>query len=212
MKILRILLILLLLCFAVSTASAQLYLTQSTVTPDTSSIPSGTPVDLTATITIVPQGATTFPRDNTIQMSTSLDGAYWHAAVIENGRQAAVFNQAGSVLFINGYLLSYPSTNSIGIDLQVNGTAPVVSSAQQSSLLSVIELNNVNAVVPGSTLTVTREVVPPGGQTPLPTQLQTVPPTTVATASPATAIPGFTLVCAMIALGIAGIVLYRTHL
>lgn len=209
MKTLRIILATAVFLFlAVSFASAQPYLTQSTVTPDTPTIASGIPVALTSTITIVPQGATTFPRDNMLQLSTSLDGAYWNAQVINNGHQAAVFNQAGPTLFINGYLLSYPSTNSLSINIQLTGTAPAVSSPQQSGFLTVVELNNVNAVVPGTTLSVTREVVPAGSQ---PTAPPTVPPTTVATTTPASAVPGFSLVGAVIALGIVGIVLYRKH-
>lgn len=198
-----LILLLLLLCFAVSAASAQLYLTESTVSPNTASITSGTPVELTATITIVPSGATTFSRENTLQMSTSLDQAFWHATVIVNGQQAAVFNQAGSVLFINGYLLSYPSTSSVAIDVQVNGSAPIVDNQQQSNFLTVVELNNVNAVVPGSTLVVVRAVSP--AITPTSTTLPvltTVPPTQTTS----TAIPGFGLtltVAAVVLLSIA---------
>jgi hypothetical protein len=202
----KCLILTLLLCLSVSTASATLYLTQSAVTPDTTPIISGSPSQLTATITIVPSGSTTFSRENTLQMSTSLDQAFWHATVIVNGHQAAVFNQAGSVLFINGYLLSYPSTSSVAIEVQINGSAPMVNNQQQSNFLTVIELNNVNAVVPGSTLTVTRQVSPVG----TPTSTITPAPTTVLpTQTTATAIPGFGISVAIAASGVLAIVYYR---
>jgi hypothetical protein len=202
----KCLILTLLLCLSVSTASATLYLTQSAVTPDTTTIISGSPSQLTATITIVPSGSTTFSRENTLQMSTSLDQAFWHATVIVNGHQAAVFNQAGSVLFINGYLLSYPSTSSVAIEVQINGSVPMVNNQQQSNFLIVVELNNVNAVVPGSTLTVTRLVSPVG----TPTSTITPAPTTVLpTQTTATAIPGFGISVAIAAAGVLAIVYYR---
>jgi hypothetical protein len=204
----KCLILVILLCLSVSTASATLYLTQSAVTPDTTPIISGSTSQLTATITIVPSGATTFSRENTLQMSTSLDQAFWHATVIVNGRQAAVFNQAGSVLFINGYLLSYPSTSSVAIDVQVNGSAPVVDNQQQSNFLTVVELNNVNAVVPGSTLAVVRSVSPvitPTSTTP--PVLTTVPPTQTTS----TAIPGFGLTIAVAAVVLLSIAYHRKN-
>lgn len=194
------------LCLSVSVASASLYMTQSAVTPDATPILSGSPAQLTATITIVPSGATTFSRENTLQMSTSLDQAFWHATVIVNGRQAAVFNQAGSVLFINGYLLSYPSTSSVAIDVQINGSAPVVNNQQQSEFLTVVELNNVNAVVPGSTLSVMRVVSPPGTPT---TPVTPAPTTVLPTETNGTAIPGFSTLAAIIAVGLLAIAYLR---
>jgi hypothetical protein len=197
-----------LLCLSVSTASATLYLTQSAVTPDITPIISGSPSELAATIAIVPSGATTFSRESTLQMSTSLDQAFWHATVIMNGHQAAVFNQAGSVLFINGYLLSYPSTGSVAIDVQVNGSAPIVDNQQQSNFLTVVELNNVNAVVPGSTLAVVRSVSPaitPTSTTP--SVLTTVPPPQTTS----TAIPGFGLTIAVAAVVLLSIAYHRKN-
>jgi hypothetical protein len=193
------------LCLSITTASASLYLTESAVTPDTTPVLSGTPVQLTATITIVPSGSTTFSRENTIQMATSLDQAFWHATVIVNGHQAAVFNQAGSVLFINGYLLSYPSTSSVAIDVQVNGSVPIVNSPQQSNFLTVVELNNLGAVVPGSTITVMQEVSPAVTPTSPVTPVQT---TVLPTQTTATAIPGF---CTFAALGAVGVVMSMYH-
>ena len=202
----KCLILTLFLCLSVPTASASLYLTQSAVTPDTIPIVSGSPSQLTATITIVPSGSTTFSRENTLQMSTSLDQAFWHATVIVNGRQAAVFNQEGSVLFINGYLLSYPSTSSVAIDVRINGSAPMVNNQQQSNFLTVVELNNVNAVVPGSTLTVMRAVSP----SVTPTSPVTPAPTTVQpTQTTATAIPGFNTFAAIAAVGVLAIAYHR---
>jgi hypothetical protein len=207
MKILRTCLILtLFLCLPVATASASLYLTQSAVNPDTTPILSGSPAQLTATITIVPSGATTFSRDNTLQMSTNLDQAFWHATVVVNGHQAAVFNQAGPVLFINGYLLSYPSTSSVAIDVQINGFAPMVNNQQQSNFLTVVELNNINVVVPGSTLTVTRAVSPEVTPT---SPVNPVPTTVLPTQTTATAIPGFNTFAAIAAVGILAIAYHR---
>lgn len=195
----KCLILTLFLCLSVPTASASLYLTQSAVTPDTIPIISGSPSQLTATITIVPSGSTTFSRENTLQMSTSLDQAFWHATVVVNGHQAAVFNQAGSVLFINGYLLSYPSTSSVAIDVRINGSAPMVNNQQQSNFLTVVELNNVNAVVPGSTLAVMRWVSPVA----TPTSTITPAPTTVLpTQTTSTAIPGFGIPAAIAAVGV----------
>lgn len=209
-KIRPFLIFIIFLLSGISAASATLYLTESSVSPTAPQIVSDTPVQVSGTITIVPSGSTTFSRDNRIQMSTSLEKALWNAVVIVNGHQAAQFEQIGPYLFINGYLLSYPSTSSVSINFRINGSAPVINAAQQSPFLTVMELNNQGAVVPGSTLNVMQTVLPVNRS--IPTTLMSSPPSTpiktTAQTTP-TSIPGFIGICTLVALASAAALVFR---
>ncbi len=205
-----VLIFLIFLLYGISAASATLYLTESSVSPNAPQIFSDTPAQVSGTITIVPSGSTTFSRDNRIQMSTPLDQAMWTAVVIVNGHQAAQFEQPGPYLFINGYLLSYPSTSSVSIDFRVNGSAPRVNAPQQSPFLTIVELNNQGTVVPGSTLKVIQTVIPVN--TTLPTTIISPSPSTAMTTTvqtTPTSLPGFMGIYTLIALVSAAVLVFR---
>jgi hypothetical protein len=209
-KVRPVLILLIFLLYGISVASATLYLTESSISPNAPQIVSDTPVQVSGTITIVPSGSTTFSRDNRIQMSTSLGQALWNAVVIVNGHQAAQFEQPGPYLFLNGYLLSYPSTSSVSIDFQVDGSAPSVNVPQQSPFLTVVELNNQGTVVPGSTLNVMQTVIPVN--TPIPSTLMSPSPSTpinTPTKTTPTSIPGFMGICTLAALASAAALVFQ---
>ena len=44
--------------------------------------------------------------------------------VLVDGNQAAVIPKEGNFVFINGFLLSYPTNRDVAVSVQVNGTVP----------------------------------------------------------------------------------------
>jgi hypothetical protein len=135
------------------------------------------------TIAIIPTGATTFSRYHTLQMQTDLVNARWNIQVIVNGIPAAQQSASGTAAFVNGYLLSYPTTSDLSFTVAINGTVPA-SAGTTMTVLQVTELDNGGAPVPGSSITVSAPLMspPPVNET-SPTVPFTTPP--VATTAPA---------------------------
>ena len=117
----------------------------------------------TSSITIIPSGATTFSRYHSLQMQTGLLDAQWDIQVIVNGIPAAQQPASGATAFVNGYLLSYPTTSDLAFTVAINGTVPA-SAGTTVTVLQVTELDNGGAPVPGSSITVTAPLhsAPPG--------------------------------------------------
>jgi hypothetical protein len=151
--------------------------------------------EVQATIQIIPSGSTTFSQNHQLQLSTGLAAGSWNAQTLVNNVPAATIPKEGNVLFINGYLLSYPTTSDVSVLVSVSGTVPQSSAGSDLNLLLVQELDNSGQVVSGSTLAVT-EPVQAGGTPATPATLPPVPTGTglppVTTPSPVpTRVPGF---------------------
>jgi len=125
----------------------------------------------TSSITIIPSGATTFSRYHSLQMQTGLVDARWDIQVVVDGVPAAQQPASGATAFVNGYLLSYPTTSDLAFTVTINGTVPA-GAGTTVTVLQVTELDNGGAPVPGSSITVTAPLhsAPPGtpGKPPVP--------------------------------------------
>jgi len=137
-------------------------------------------------------------------MQTDLTGAQWSIQVTLDGRDAARQTPAGSAAFVNGEILSYPTSRDIGLVVTIDETVP----ANASGLLTVLtlrELDNGGKVIPGSVLAISQ---PAAGSvmlpvtSPLPTL--TLP---LATQPLPQGSPGFAALSAMTALVAAVLVL-----
>lgn len=137
-------------------AATQL-LSPPTLTPATLPLEPGCSQALNATLTIIPSGATTFNSQHSLQITTELLQPSWNVQVVKNGIPAAVIPSLGSAVFVNGYLLSFPSTNDVSILIAVSGITPSTPGANVT-LLQVEEIDNTNGVVPGSVFTVTEPI------------------------------------------------------
>jgi len=174
---------------------------QSTVsfTPNPPLTPSGQQ-KVVATYVVIPSGAMTFSGNHELQMQTDLANAQWVIQVIVDGHNAARQTASGSVAFLNGALLSYPTNRDVSFTVTITGTVPAAAGTQVM-VLQVEELDNAGSVVPGSVLTITQPVagqVPTEtGTTPLPTMTPVqVPPTN---ATPRADLPP---ACSVLAVGI----------
>ncbi len=183
----------------IAPASATLALADSTVTSqtpgaNTTALAPGTAVDCSAVIMIIPSGATTFSQGHTLQLTTGLLAARWNVQVFVDSVPAATVPQNGNVVFINGYLLSYPTGKDVSVQAAVTGTVPQADTATVLTVMQATELDNSGNPVPGSVVTVERQIVPPvatpGQQAPV--QAGTTPAPTKS--------PGFYLVSGVFAL------------
>lgn len=196
-----------LLAFAaiVLPASATLILSAPTLNPSTIPLSPGSYQSVNATLTLIPSGDTTFNSQHSVQITTDLNQPVWYVQVFKNGIGAAVIPTLGNAVFINGYLLSYPSNNDVSVAIGVSGITPSTPGANVT-LLQVEEIDNTNTVVPGSVSTVTEPVAGT-----VATSSASLPANTPQPASvPATATrqsPGFSSLFGMTALCIGGIIL-----
>lgn len=132
----------------------------------------GNPVNLTALAEIIPSGASTFSESHTLSFSTDLSNARWELVVTVDGKQAAVIRRDGPRVFLNGYLLSYPTTRDVGLEIGLRGEIPPDLPDEKVILFEWEELNSGGQAVPGSVYQVARAtgpVSPTGPSTPQPT-------------------------------------------
>lgn len=173
------LLILFLAAICLSPAFALQDLREVDLSPASLVLPPGTRLNASAEIGILPSGASTFPGGHTLVLSTDLLDARWDVSVMVDGHQAAVIPKQGDVVFINGFLLSYPDNRDVAVTIAVEGDVPELPDKQRFNVLRLMELNNQGSPVGGSDQQVTRTA----------SRLPTLTPTTasaVDTSVPAT--------------------------
>jgi hypothetical protein len=136
------LVLIILFAILISPAAAFISLGSVQVTPPEDSIPAGSVANALAVIQIIPQGPTTFVEGYTLVLSTDLENARWNVVVMVDGTQAAVIPKDGKFVFINGYLLSYPTNRDVAVSVQVEGDVPSLTHGTPFRVLQAEELNN----------------------------------------------------------------------
>jgi hypothetical protein len=126
----------------ISHAAAFISLGGVQVAPPEDFIPAGDMINASAVIQIIPQGSTTFIEGYTLVLSTDLENARWNAVVMVDSTQAAVIPKDGKFVFINGYLLSYPTNRDVAVSVQIEGTVPALVDGTPFRVLQAEELNN----------------------------------------------------------------------
>jgi len=187
----------------IPSAMATLVLSDVSFTPNPPLVPDQAQ-HATAKIVIVPSGARTFASGHEIQLQTGLLNARWNIQVILDGLPAAQQSATGSAAFINGDLISYPTTRDVSLIIGIYGTVP----ANADALVMVVqakEIDNNGGIVPGSVITITQPttlstVVTANPTIPLITSVITTPPPP----SPTRA-PGFSVFVGIVALCIVAV-------
>lgn len=146
-------------CIVTVPVSATFQIQQSSINPSQVPLQPGAKQSVTADISIIPQGMTTFIPGYQLQLTTDLVAPQWDVQVMVNGRPAAVIPVTGSTAFINGFLLSYPNNNDVAVDVSVTGIVP--SGVSSANLLQVVELDNSGQTVTGSAQTISEPVAVP---------------------------------------------------
>jgi hypothetical protein len=155
--------------------SATFVIQQSELNPSKTPLQPKEQQSVTAIIAIIPQGATTFIIGNQLQLTTDLSAPQWDVQVMVNGIPAAVIPAKGNTAFINGFLLSYPTSDDVTVSASVTGIVP--SGVSSVNLIQVLQQNNAGQTVPGSVQTISAPVAVPA--TPVPILTQSSSSTTV---------------------------------
>jgi len=167
--------------FLASSVSATYVLTNSTFLPDIPLVP-GSGETVSATYVLLPSGETTFVKGHELQMQTDLDAARWGIQVVVDGRDAAYQTASGNAAFVNGEILSYPTSQDVSLYVTVYGFVPQTSSGS-ILVLKAEEIDNTNNVVPESVIALSRPVAAPSpaittaeSETPLPARSSPITP------------------------------------
>lgn len=154
----------------------------------------------------IPSG-TTFPKDHELQLQTQLENAKWNIQVVVDGHNSAQQTASGSAAFISGMLLYYSTNHDVRFTVTVSGTVPSTATGALT-LIDMVEIDNSNAVVPGSEIVISQPVAGSMEVTPVPT----LTPPIVTTATPSTKSPGFSFIAGIIGCSFAGLALMcRRH-
>jgi hypothetical protein len=180
-------------------ATASLMLSSVSFSPEGPLTP-GSQQRLTADFVIIPAGEHTFAPGHNLQLQTNLSGARWVLQVILDGRNAARQEASGSVVFINGEILSYPTDRDVALAVTVDGGVPLDATGSLN-VLALEEINNTGDVVPGSALALNQPVA--GITLPALTQASPVATSLPAATRTPSGMPGFTLQAALCAIGAA---------
>ena len=153
-----------------SPAGAAVVARDMRVEPAGDLLKAGDPVNLTALAEIIPSGASTFSESHTLSFSSGLSNARWEIIVTVDGKQAAVIRKDGARVFLNGYLLSYPTTRDVGLVIGLRGDTPPDLPDEKVILLEWEELNAGGEAVTGSVFQVSRATGPLSPTGPSPSQ------------------------------------------
>jgi hypothetical protein len=168
--------------------SATFMIQQSELNPSKTPLQPKEQQSVTAIIAIIPQGATTFIIGNQLQLTTDLSAPQWDVQVMVNGIPAAVIPAKGNTAFINGFLLSYPTSDDVSVSASVTGIVP--SGVSSVNLLQVLQQNNAGQTVAGSVQTISAPVAVPATPVPTVTRSQSSTPVPGMTTPVPTKAPG----------------------
>lgn len=197
----------LLLLVLVVPVAASPALTSESFTPNPPLVPGGGE-QVVATFAI-PSG-TSFPKDHELQLQTGLSNARWNIQVVVDGHNSAQQTASGSAAFINGMVLSYSVNHDVRFTVTVTGTVPAAATGAVT-VIDMVEIDNSNAVVPGSEVIISQPVT----GTPSVPEVSTLPARTqqvVPTMTPAVQSPGFATAFSILGCSLAGLAwLRRRH-
>ncbi|MFA5332745.1 MAG: hypothetical protein WC342_10240 [Methanoregula sp.] len=168
-----------LLVLAVTPVAAQVMVTSESFTPPAPLTP-GSADTAVVTLSVIPSGATTFPRTHSLQMQTSLVDTEWNIQVYVNGIAAAHQAGTGSAEFINGYLLSYPTTSDVSITVTLSGNIPT-GTATDVTILQITEIDTSGGPSPYGSSTVTAPLISSVATVAAPVDTPQKPPVTETT-------------------------------
>jgi len=179
------------------------------INPAATPLVPGQKIATSGQLVIIPQGgSTTFVGSNQLQLSTQLNAAQWEVQVMVNGVPAANIPGNGNVLFINGFLLSYPTSSDVMVLVNVTGLVPGPGDPV-IILVQAVQLNNAGQTIPGSMVTISEPVAAPvvSAASVTPPVIQAV--TVTEPVTPATRAPGLTALFVLFAMAFSALVIRK---
>jgi hypothetical protein len=151
-------------------------------------------------------GPCTFSPGHELQMQTALSGARWTIQVVVDGRNSAFQTARGSAAFVNSFLLSYSSYHAVSLIVTIDGTVPQ-GAGSQVLVLKIDEIDDNNAIVPGSSVILMQPVAGMAATT-IPAPLPSPGPARIPIPEPTTRSPGFSCPAAIAGLGLGVLFLF----
>lgn len=136
MRYITIISILLTFCLIVPVTATSVV--KSSVSPNNDCYKAGDEIYANYIIRIESQGYETFPSGHLLKGSTSLKDAVWGDAVIVDGVESTMSYYHGYYRTISGFVLSYPYSTSVYLNISVQGTVP---SYQEGSSFTIMRLS-----------------------------------------------------------------------
>jgi hypothetical protein len=99
----------------------------------------GMPVTVSFIVDFPVTGDETFPSSHDLQMATDLGNPRWDSALVLDAVNNPQPESGGRVMFITGWVLSYPPSISESLNVTLKGTAPPASSRTNLTLVNVTE-------------------------------------------------------------------------
>jgi len=131
-----------------------------TIDPDTPDFTTGDPV----TVDLLMGFNTAFPGTDYLKFRTELSSAQWSYDLIIGGVSSPAPTQStGSVLYINGFNLEYPSSVPVEVRVVLEGVAPETTTMTDKTILEISQINAYGKAKTGSdyTYSIVRTVVNP---------------------------------------------------
>lgn len=160
-KIAKVIGFLILIFCIVQGATATIAVRNIDINPSSNLVSGQTQVSVSFVIDFASSGGYTFDSENTLQMSTDLDSATWSYVIIQDEVENPAILEIGPNVNINGWVLSYPSSRTISMRVNMNGVAPQVSTSEEKTVIEVAELSSVGSVISGTEVEKTALVLNP---------------------------------------------------
>ena len=123
------------------------------------SLTPGTPVIVTYKVDFSPDGDTTFPSANELQMTTDLEKPKWTYSLVLDGVDTAQPGQTGRILSVSGWILSYPSSVEEAMKVTVEGTVPTVTTTTNKTMIKLQEVDAHNNIITSTIVERTAQIV-----------------------------------------------------
>jgi hypothetical protein len=131
------------------------------IIPNSDLISGETKVSVSFVVDFPASGGETFGNQDSLQLSTDLTDAHWTPVLIIDGVANQRPEEVGGNIAISGWELSYPGDRDLMLKVNMEGTAPVVNTSQNKTILRVVTLNAKGGTTAGTEVIRTRYVINP---------------------------------------------------
>jgi len=154
--------ILLLLVLVFSIPAVYAFSTSTVDVSPSGDLTPGSTVTASFTIKFATSGDETFPKDDTLSLSTDLENPNWNVVLVLNDIDNVQPVDNAKTVDITGWVLSYdPSDFEESMRVTLTGTAPSVTTTMEKVVVSVSDLDGSGDIV-GNAVTVKRNVINTG--------------------------------------------------
>jgi len=101
----------------------------------------GTRVNIDTTVSFPTTSGTTFPFSDSLQFYTELESVRWNIAIVLNGIENPRPLNTGRTVRISGFELEYPGSMDLQVRVNLEGTTPEVTTAEDKTILRIRQLD-----------------------------------------------------------------------